>query len=189
MAFSPLPQGTEITVLAAITLIVIWLIWGTLSFPEALWAPGDLSRHHADIKTCNDCHQPFQGVMARKCVDCHTKNEFSALEKPAVSAVHRTVIQAGEPCVQCHTEHRGALGQIKIGALENPHGEFVFNATATRSCSACHEFDLTVSSEAKPKLRDNLMVKYLLAKGEGRHQPGKMKACLKCHIGGRLDAD
>jgi hypothetical protein len=132
----------------ATALLLAWLAWGTLKHPEALWAPGDLSRHHADIAECNDCHQPFRGAAAGKCIACHGANRFAARSKPAVSEFHRRLIGEGKACLDCHTEHRGALAQITLGAMENPHGEFVFRATGTGSCGLA-TISAPVSSRAR----------------------------------------
>jgi Doubled CXXCH motif (Paired_CXXCH_1) len=185
MRFSSLPRGTVTTIIFAILLIIIWVIWGSLKYPEALWAPGNLSRYHSDTSSCNDCHQPFQGATVSKCINCHSEKQFSKHAKPTVSEFHRKTISEGRPCTECHTEHRGALAQITIGAMKNPHGEFIFRATGTRSCTACHDFGTGL--EKHTQLLDNFIVSHLMKEGEGSHRPGKMANCLRCHKGGRLD--
>ncbi|WP_348759430.1 hypothetical protein [Candidatus Methylocalor cossyra] len=158
------------------------LVWGTWKHPEALWAPGDLSRYHADIPDCGRCHAPFQGPIAARCIACHTADRFAAGAKPAVSAAHRRWIETGQACFHCHTEHRGALAQITVGALVNPHGEFVFRATGTHSCGACHEFGPERGSGTR--LLDNAPVRRLLEQGKGAHGRGRMARCLSCHSDG-----
>ena len=185
MRFFPLPSGSVITVVIAIILVVTWVTWGSLNIPETLWAPGDLSSYHADISACSECHEPFRGATAKKCAGCHTVKEFSKRSTPSVGEFHRKTLQNKSTCNTCHTEHRGALAQITVGALSNPHGEFVFRATGTRSCNACHHF--YPGFDGQVQLLDNLIVRYLMAEGEGAHRPGKMKDCLICHKGGKLD--
>jgi hypothetical protein len=181
MRYRPLPGGTVRFGVAATGLLAIWLAWGSFRYPEALWAPGDLSRFHADVAGCGECHAPFRGAIAGKCVGCHGEKRFAARSTPAVSTFHREAIRAGKACTGCHTEHRGALAQITVGAMENPHGEFVFRATGTGSCGACHEFGAGV------KLLDNAIVRHLLEEGEGAHRLGRMGNCLACHVGGRRE--
>lgn len=185
MRFSPLPRGTITFLIVVITLLLSWVVWGTLKHPGALWAPGDLSRFHADVSTCGDCHQPFQGVTADKCVSCHNEKRFTARSRSKVSEFHQKIIQKGKLCTACHTEHRGALAQITIGAMVNPHGEFVFRATGTSSCAACHDF--STDFEPRSHLLDNAIVRHLMEEGEGAHRPGKMAHCLTCHTGGSLE--
>jgi hypothetical protein len=183
MRFLPLPPGTRPFVVITVIVMLAWVVWGSLNFPETLWAPGDLSRYHSDIMACNDCHQPFQGATPEKCITCHNEKFFKAQSKPDVAEAHRQSIREKRPCLDCHTEHRGALAQITLGALFNPHGEFVFKATGTKSCTACHDF--SGGFESKPKLLDNFIVNRLMEKGEGLHKPGNMRHCLNCHAGGR----
>ena len=186
MRFLSLPRGAVRSVAIATVLLLAWIVWGTFKDPEALWAPGDLSRFHADITDCDDCHQPFRGPSAKKCIVCHGKDRFIAQAKPKVSKFHQKILRNGKSCLGCHTEHRGALAQINIGALVNPHGEFVFRATGTRSCNACHDF--SAGYGARARLLDNIIVRQLLEEDERAHRPGKMKNCLACHKGGRLQA-
>lgn len=187
MRFLPLPRGTVPTVIISITLLLAWLVWGTLTHPEALWAPGDLSRFHADISACGDCHQPFKGAKTDKCVSCHDEKHFAAGSKTDVSEFHRKTIHEGTSCTGCHTEHRGALAQITVGAMMNPHGEFIFRATRTHSCTACHDFN--GNNKSRSLLLDNPIVRHLMEEGEGAHRPGKMVNCLLCHKGGRLEIE
>lgn len=76
MRFLPLPHSVVRLVAITTTLLLAWLVWGTFNYPETLWAPGDLSRFHADIADCKSCHQPFRGTEAGKCIACHKKNRF-----------------------------------------------------------------------------------------------------------------
>ena len=187
MRFSPLPPGTAPTVAIAIALLLAGLVWGSFNYPEALWAPGNLSRYHADIAACSQCHQAFLGASASKCASCHNHKSFAARSKAKVSAFHQQTLLEGKPCTGCHTEHRGALAQKTMGALENPHGEFVFRATGTHSCTACHNFSDGVESGLP--LLDNAIVRHLMDEGEGAHRLGNMRRCLTCHIDGRLEIE
>ncbi|MGR9087258.1 MAG: cytochrome c3 family protein [Gammaproteobacteria bacterium] len=184
MRFLPLPHGTSKFVVSAIALLLAWVVWGMFKYPEALWAPGDLSRFHADIAACSDCHRPFIGITPGQCVACHDETHFDAKSKPAVSEFHRNTIREGASCTGCHYEHRGALAQITVGAVSNPHGEFVFRATRTHSCSDCHDF--SAGSTSRSFLLDNAIVRVLMEVGNGAHRQGKMAYCLRCHSGGRL---
>ncbi len=184
MRYLPLPSSM-VTIVAVATLgLVAWLAWASLRHPEGLWAPGDLSRYHADIKTCTSCHAPFRGATAAQCAACHTPKQFAAKSEPAVREFHHDVLRKGESCRGCHTEHRGALGQITTGALINPHGEFVFRVTGAKSCTACH-----TGIGKQLTLLDNVAVRHLIEEGEGAHKPGKFANCLSCHVGGRLEID
>ncbi|CAG7857525.1 hypothetical protein MCAMS1_02386 [biofilm metagenome] len=187
MRFLPLPPGTTPFVISAIFILIAWVVWGSLIYPETLWAPGDLSRFHADITACSDCHKPFQGATSSKCINCHNEKYFAVQSKPPATQYHQQSIRERTACRNCHTEHRGELAQITIGALINPHGEFVFRATGTKSCSTCHDFSGIYG--ISPRLLDNPIVRHLMEEGEGAHKAGSMAHCLTCHAGGRMDAE
>lgn len=187
MPYLPLPR-TAVPVVALATLgVVVWLGWWSYRDPETLWAPGDLSRYHADVARCTSCHEPFRGPVSVKCIGCHSETKFAERSKPAVGTFHREVIAQQKTCLACHTEHRGGLSQITASAMSNPHGEFIFRATGTNSCSACHEFGVTFG--ARPILLDNDRVRRLLEKGDGAHRLGRMTNCLKCHAVGQYEIE
>src|SRR6185295_8239085 len=103
MRYLPLPASVFPKIMAVTALLVVWLAWGSFRDPETFWAPGDLSRHHADIERCSACHQAFDGPRREKCVRCHGGPGFLLpLNKD------RRI------CLDCHMEHRGRLAQITM---------------------------------------------------------------------------
>ncbi len=168
--------------------LVGYIVWGTVNTPETLWSPGHLSRHHTDITKCERCHQPFKKTPNSKCLACHTAAVLQTRAQAAVSHFHQEVISRKQSCLECHTEHRGALASITTRAMHNPHGEFIFRATNASSCSDCHAMN-TDKNKTKPILLQNGRVNDLIEEGEGAHQPGRFAQCLKCHVGGQLDID
>src|SRR5512146_1677813 len=187
MAYPPLPPTVVPVVAMATVVLVVWLGWGSFRDPETLWAPGNLSRYHADVARCASWHEPFRGPVSVRCIVCHSETRFAERAKPAVATFHREVITQRKTCLVCHTEHRGALAQITASAMFNPHGEFIFRATGTGSCSACHQFSATFGD--RPILLDNETVRRLLEKGGGAHRPGRMANCLTCHTAGRFESE
>lgn len=180
--YLPLPSSVLPIVLAVTLLLIGWLGWAGERNPEALWAPGDLSQYHADVARCTHCHEPFRGVTTRKCVGCHSPQWFADISEATVNAFHQDKIRDGRSCLDCHTEHRGALGQITIGETGNPHGEYIFLATGTKSCTNCHAFG---SGPGHPTLLlDTEAVRHLVLKGRGAHRPGEFADCLQCHAAG-----
>lgn len=173
----------------ALTALVLgFLAWASPHYTEDLWAPGVLSRHHTDIARCGSCHEPFRGATPQKCLACHTIKKFEARSGPDVRQLHQDVIQAGQGCLACHTEHRGVLTAITIGRVENPHGELIFRATGATSCSDCHVIKAEPGKQGGTLLH-NAYVDRLIQKGEGAHRPGHFAKCLKCHRGGQLDVE
>ena len=175
-------------VLVVTGLLVMYIAWGSIHMPEALWAPGHLSRHHADLSSCTLCHQAFGGATNNKCLGCHSAEVFQARSEVAVRAFHHTIIKDQQSCLDCHTEHRGVLASITTGTPLNPHGEFIFRATGTSSCSDCHSMNRG-KVNAQPTLLQNAAVRQLIEEGEGAHQHGQFAQCLQCHIGGQLDVE
>jgi hypothetical protein len=105
-----------------------------------------------------------------------------------VSGFHADIIDTKQSCLMCHVEHRGVLSSITIGALNNPHGEFIFRATGATSCSDCH----TMKPDDRGggmTLLSNSRVRHILEEGEGAHRLGHFGKCLNCHRGGQLDVD
>ncbi len=169
-------------------LVIGALAWASPIYTEALWAPGDLSRHHTDIVRCLSCHEPFRGATPKKCLVCHTLETFQSRSEGDVRQWHQNAIQTDQTCLVCHTEHRGVLTAITIGRVENPHGELIFRATGATSCSDCHVIKAGAGKQDGTLLR-NSYVERLIRKGEGAHQPGHFAKCLKCHRGGQLEID
>jgi Zn-finger protein len=165
--------------------VVIWL---SPQYTEALWAPGHLSRYHTDVTSCWSCHEPFQGPTPQKCLSCHSSANFAARSESDVTRFHIDIIQKMRSCLTCHVEHRGVLASITTGALNNPHGEFIFRATGATSCSDCHMME---SGEGKKRmiLLSNSRVDHIIEEGEGAHRKGYFARCLNCHRGGQLDVE
>ena len=163
-------------------------MWLSPQYTEALWAPGHLSRYHTDVPSCGSCHEPFQGPTPQKCLSCHSSADFAARSEPGVTRFHAGIIQKGRPCLTCHVEHRGVMAAITTGALNNPHGEFIFRVTSATSCSDCHMLTL-VDGEKRMILLSNSRVSHIIEEGEGAHRLGHFARCLNCHRGGQLDID
>ena len=173
-------------VLALTGLLVVYIAWGSMYTPEALWAPGHLSRHHADLLECHLCHKAFHGTANDNCLACHSTKVFQARSEVAVTEFHQAVIQRQQSCIDCHTEHRGVLAGITMGMTLNPHGEIIFRVTGASSCSDCHRMN-SGKETARPTLLQNATVRHLIEAGEGSHQPGRFAKCLRCHVGGQRE--
>lgn len=182
MRYQPLPRTAVPIVAMATLVVVIWIGWGSWRDPVLFWAPGDLSRYHADIVSCMQCHEPFHGPSQARCMTCHSSNYFERRAATRTMDLHRDMAAQQTACSACHTEHRGALAQITDSARVNPHEEFVFVATGAKSCSSCHEFGTSVAEQ--PRLKDNSLVNLVRKAGGEAHRPGKMAQCLKCHATG-----
>jgi hypothetical protein len=110
-----------LTVLALLVLAA-FSIW--LMFHEQAASPGPLTEAHADNTACIDCHTPIRGVDSQSCLECHTFDDYYSL-RPAIR-FHL----AGRHCTTCHTEHRGANGNISRMDHTLLHADL--------SCSDCH---------------------------------------------------
>ena len=168
-------------------LIVVFILLGSMYTPQELWAPGHLSRFHADITDCALCHQPFVGATTTKCAACHSLLWFQGKSQPEIVRLHQDILIQNQSCLKCHMEHRGVLASVTMGILGNPHGEFIFRVTGANSCSDCHIMRTQQDRDTKPILLNNSHVAHLLEEGEGAHRAGLFASCLKCHIGGQVD--
>jgi hypothetical protein len=180
MHYLPLPRTLVPAVTMATVTLVAWLAWASWQDPESLWAPGDLSRYHANVARCMSCHEAFRGPATAKCTQCHSEVRLTDGSNAPAAILHEEIIRQQHTCLSCHTEHRGVLAQITSSAATNPHGAFIFTATATRSCLDCHAFEPTFG--VPPITIDNDAVRRLMAKGGGAHRPGHMANCLHCHL-------
>jgi hypothetical protein len=117
MNYVPLPRAVVPIVTVATVVLLVWVGWESILFPEAFWAPGDLSQYHASVARCVHCHEPFQGPSSVRCQACHYKEDFAARSEPTVRDHHLSVIDQRKTCVACHTEHRGILAGITTGVL------------------------------------------------------------------------
>ncbi|MCA9461828.1 MAG: hypothetical protein KC590_06805 [Nitrospira sp.] len=172
-----------------LTILILGIVtWGSIRDPEAMWAPGDISRYHADVSDCWGCHEPFRGATVNKCRSCHTDVWFTNHAESEVRRFHQDLVQSNQFCAGCHLEHRGVLAAITIGVPRNPHGEFIFRVTGADSCSDCH---IHATSEGQPAmtLLLNEKVQHLFEEGEGAHQVGRFAHCGNCHRGGLREMD
>ena len=178
MPFLPLPSPAVPLVVVMTVVLIGWIAWASFTDPEALWAPGPLSRYHRENAHCLQCHQPFRGVRTERCLTCHVPTGLAELSKPDDAAIHRAVLQKGQACVNCHTEHHGAAAPITMGTSGNPHEAVIFRMTKTESCAQCHAF---VTEGGPPLLLDAPPVARLLQQGKGAHKLGRFATCLRCH--------
>lgn len=159
--------------------VVACIAWASTWMPETLWAPGDLSRHHSDLQSCDACHEPFHGPAAARCIVCHSTERLRESAAPTTADSHARTIANGMGCLHCHTEHHGALATITLGPA-NPHGEFIFRATRTSACNNCH-----VIQDGRQTLLDTDTVQRIRSASRA-HRPGQIANCLRCHArGGR----
>lgn len=109
--------------------------WKAQAFhPQALWAPGEMSRGHAAFgANCSTCHETaFVRVRSSACKECHA-----------------TVGQHADP-------HRAPLADLSAKRCESCHHEHQGTALATKNdpadCVACHGDLKRISPDTK--LRD-----------------------------------
>jgi hypothetical protein len=181
MRYLPLPYPVFPIVTALTLIIVMGIAWTALHDPEALFAPGKLNQAHAS-SGCMQCHVPFEGPSAGKCIACHTGASFSVGSRD-VHTLHITFVHERIGCLACHGEHRGRASSITDTVIVNPHSDFVFRVTGSTSCTNCHRFE---AKRAQPVVLDNPAVRMLVAKGKGAHGLGRFADCLRCHTGGHL---
>ena len=165
---------------SATALVIGAVAWLSPHYTEALWSPGHLSRFHAGVPSCGSCHEPFQGPIPQKCLSCHSKESFVKGDEPDIARFHSDIIDKAKPCLPCHVEHRGTFASITMGTLNNPHGEFIFRATGTTSCSDCHLL-ATGDDGMKMPLLSHSGVRNIIKEGEGAHRMGHFAKCLNCH--------
>ncbi len=107
-------------------------------------SPGPLTRAHGRLEGsshCLDCHDPTEGVAARKCLACH---EPLAKRIAAAKGLHAR--SDYRDCRQCHVEHQGAEFELvywgKPGRAAFDHaltGHALAGKHARLTCDQCHK--------------------------------------------------
>lgn len=137
------------------------------------FSPGDLSavnnsgqlvgnfETHADFADdCGQCHEPFKGVTAVLCENCH---ENVTVQRETGEGIHGridpTEVQA---CANCHLEHRGAdYDLLQAAILHFDHGVTRFSLAkhptdydgSLLECESCHT-DTNDYSQVGPACQD-----------------------------------
>jgi hypothetical protein len=128
----------------------------TSALGGVLFSPGELSaqglgqpplkdyRSHVDFEgQCEWCHEPWVGMTATLCEDCHTNIRD---ERRASAGVHG-VLHSTADCRLCHVEHRGRDVDQTANAMNTyPHDQTGYSLVAHRawpdgrdlSCRDCH---------------------------------------------------
>lgn len=133
-----------------------WSIGGGAIFsPGALHAGdstaatlGGVTSHAALGNRCGSCHPaPWSDESAgTRCLACHTDIQAEGRDS---SGLHARLAKQ-ETCISCHTEHRGAAGNLTRQDLVGiEHDAFGFSLAAHRetaqgarfTCADCHEPD------------------------------------------------
>jgi hypothetical protein len=134
---------------------------------------GELTRAHASLEqSCESCHQPWSGVQADRCLNCHG---------PVVLGKnHHGVAQA---CSTCHREHQGRtfqLTKIELRQCLTCHGEVLtvgrHPPESAQQCLFCH-------GQHSPRTFARMVTSDLVMSHRTHVQdPGMVKAsCSVCH--------
>jgi predicted CXXCH cytochrome family protein len=143
-------------------------------------------------ETCFQCHDEFQGIMARKfkhkpaveaCTNCH--NPHNGAERKLLAAemvqmctachkgirdqianakVRHDAVTTGEKCANCHNPHAANIEKLLI--------QLPFDL-----CVSCHSKDRMLAGDGKPMTN----YKSWLDSNKVWHEPVKAKDCSACH--------
>jgi hypothetical protein len=150
-----------------ILMIVLLTAYGTLVLwiPEVTVSPGDVIEGHEKIANdCTDCHSPFRGTPATKCIICHELEAIGLLTTTGAAIVateegppfHQALLEPD--CVRCHSDHLGAgrpganavfthdlLRNDIVSSCGDCHGNNTpkddLHQAAPTACGSCHGFD------------------------------------------------
>jgi hypothetical protein len=134
-------------------------------------SPGPLSKAHANLNgatQCAKCHKV--GSSALKCLDCHREIATRLDTRRGYHAAN-----AGQECIRCHTEHKGADGPlVRLDRKAFDHqktGYALAGKHAGVECSKCHNAKHVGEAE-----RRTIVVKDL-----NRTFLGLSQTCATCH--------
>nr|HEX4315452.1 cytochrome c3 family protein [Kofleriaceae bacterium] len=158
-------------------------------------SPGPLSASHGqldDSNHCNDCHlNGSKDLSNDKCLTCHDHQNLQA-RIAAGKGFHASAKVKGQPCQQCHHEHKGAGFDI-MGWASLPGGEKQFDHErtgwplrgkhASTDCKDCHK-----AQSQRQGLRVYMGTDRLCGNCHKNDQPHKFDAsekdklaCERCH--------
>ena len=107
---------------------------------ETLVMPGKVIRGHADVEAnCRKCHVPFKkDKQIDLCLSCHKE----VARDISVHAGFHGRLDAGRPCSDCHTEHKGRHADImglNTASFDHSLTDYVLLGLHTKvKCNACH---------------------------------------------------
>jgi pSer/pThr/pTyr-binding forkhead associated (FHA) protein len=126
------PYFTKLSLVVLLTIIALAVV-GEVVRPEnqQIFMPGGVSSAHSRggdngksvAKDCRACHEPWRGVTAQRCMNCHARPP------------HATTEAQTPPCMSCHPEHRDAP---RLALMDD------------RKCVGCHA---NLQAHVKPGVR------------------------------------
>jgi hypothetical protein len=138
-------------------LFIAAMVGVTFALGGVLFSPGPLSAQgsdrpplkgytsHVDFEgRCEWCHEPWVGVTAALCEECHAN---VAGERRAANGLHG-VLGSVDDCRLCHVEHRGRMADQSIAALTAfPHEQTGYSLVKHQAwpdgrafaCRDCHD--------------------------------------------------
>lgn len=135
-----------------VTAVLAVLLAGALvaSFvvPHAMVSPGPLVDAHRHLDdACLQCHAPFRGVAATRCIACHAVATIGNAGRAATAAPRRMTASfhrelADNNCVACHSDHQLTNVPRFDHAMLRP--------TARASCETCHRTPSNALHNAMP---------------------------------------
>jgi hypothetical protein len=178
-------------------IFIVAMVGVTLAVGGVLFSPGLLSAQgndrpplkefasHVDFEgRCEYCHEPWKGVTAARCEECHA---HVAEERQTATGVHG-VLKDTANCSLCHIEHKGRTAdQTALAMISFPHEQtgysLVKHQTRTAGqpfrCRDCHD-PLQVNYTFEPA-RCEACHREVDAAFVNRHVAQYSADCLACH--------
>ncbi len=132
-------KNTIVKTIILVNLIALLLL--VVVSPDLMIEPGKLTDAHTEFTDdCFNCHTPFIGSTADKCMQCHkvaeiglktTKGQVIDKEKKNV-AFHQELLE--DDCVACHSDHKGVQPFRPIGYFSHQ----LVGSDMQEQCDGCH---------------------------------------------------
>lgn len=128
-----------LVIIAANLIVLITLVF---VYPELMISPGRLPVVHSEPSVaCADCHLPFRGAVAGKCITCHAPAKIGVTtsrgEPLPRAGLHSGFHQAlnTTDCLACHTGHAAP----RLSHLTGPRfSHDLLRAEVRPRCATCH---------------------------------------------------
>lgn len=113
-----------------------------IALPDLLLSPGPLLKGHEKPETsCLSCHEPFGGAASARCMSCHKPEDIGIrntvgmlLPKDTGRVVFHKGL-AGNSCMECHTDHKGADASKAFKTFRHAS----LTAALRNRCITCHK--------------------------------------------------
>ncbi len=104
-----------------------------------LYSPGEIHASHFKSEiNCQHCHTPAKTVKSTLCLSCHSEQDFKQNTESEVIADTHLTLKEQQSCFNCHSEHKGLVGEISVELKYEGHKTMI-DEKIREDCFSCHQ--------------------------------------------------